>query len=86
MICPLCEREIINGTEHHLIPKCKKGKEKVLLHKICHDQIHCLFPEKLLAKKYSTIEALLSDERIVKFIEWVKTKPLDFYCKMKKSR
>ena len=44
-ICPLCLRSIaanVAQSKHHLIPKLKGGKtsETVLLHHICHKEIH----------------------------------------------
>ena len=53
--CPLCDREIpldVPKSLHHLIPKSKGGKggPTVLLHHICHKQIHLLFKENELAK------------------------------------
>jgi len=80
--CPLCGREMIVGkkvSKHHLIPKSEKGKETLYLHDICHQKIHSVFTEKQLAKKYNNVEALLTNAEIVKFVEWVKTKPVDFY-------
>ena len=79
MNCPLCGREL-DGTadKHHLVPKSKKGKETVRLHKICHRKIHSLFDEKVLAKHYNTIEKLLESEDIQRFIKWIKKKPIDY--------
>ena len=77
--CPLCGRELDNTSDlHHLIPKCKKGKDTVRLHKICHRKIHSLFDEKLLATHYNTIEKLLESEDIQRFIKWVAKKPIDY--------
>ncbi|MEC8041914.1 MAG: HNH endonuclease, partial [Pseudomonadota bacterium] len=44
-ICPLCERPIppeVPQSRHHLLPKLKGGKggATVLLHHICHKEIH----------------------------------------------
>ncbi len=80
--CPLCNREMIFGkkvSKHHLVPKCHKGKETLYLHDICHQKIHSVFSEKQLAKEYNNVEALLSNQEIQKFVEWVKKKPIDFF-------
>lgn len=86
--CPLCNRELnsTNSNLHHLIPKSKKGKNVVRLHKICHNQIHALFTEKELAKKYNTIDILKTDERIQKFIKWISKKNPNFYEKSKHTK
>ncbi len=80
--CPLCKRQMIkdkNVDKHHLIPKCKGGKETKYMHKICHQKIHSVFTEKQLARDYNSVEMLLTNQEIQKFVEWVKKKPEDFY-------
>jgi hypothetical protein len=81
LICPLCDREIPadQKDEHHLVPRLKGGRETKFLHRICHRQIHALFTEAELARRYNTVEALLENEEIQKFVRWVKTKPPGFY-------
>ncbi|MEO1065598.1 MAG: HNH endonuclease, partial [Actinomycetota bacterium] len=61
--CPLCGRPIpthVPQSQHHLIPKLRGGKggPTVLLHQICHNEIHATLSETDLAREYSTIEAL----------------------------
>ncbi|MBE1285268.1 MAG: HNH endonuclease [Rhodobacteraceae bacterium] len=82
-ICPLCQRPIPPGVPqslHHLIPKLKGGKggETVLLHDICHREIHATLTEAELAHDFSTIEALQSHPRLAKFITWVRKRPPAF--------
>jgi hypothetical protein len=79
-ICPLCGRGIpLEQRElHHLVPKLKGGKVTQSVHSICHRQIHALFSEAELARRYNTIEALLEHEEIRKFVDWVRKKPDDF--------
>jgi len=81
MNCPLCNRELgtVNISEHHLIPKSKKGKEKFPIHNICHRKIHSVFSEKELAQTYNTWDALKNHEEIQKFIVWVKKKDPAYY-------
>lgn len=78
--CPLCRRKIPIGhiDKHHLVPRLKGGKGTQKLHRICHRQIHALFTESELAKKYSTVDALLQNEDVRKFVDWVRGKPIDF--------
>lgn len=79
-ICPLCGRSIPLAQRelHHLVPKIKGGKVTQSLHSICHRQIHALFSEAELARRYNTVEALLEHEEIRKFVDWVRKKPDDF--------
>ena len=80
MKCGLCDREILEGlaSKHHLIPKCKGGKETTPLHVICHSKIHSVFSEGQLANVYNSIEMMLTNEDIQNFVRWVRKKPADF--------
>ena len=55
------------------------------MHRICHRQIHALFTEAELAKRYCTAAALLGHPEVQTFVEWVKTKPNDFYVSPRMS-
>ena len=85
-ICPLCDRPIpldAKQSQHHLIPKLKGGKggPTVLLHQICHNEIHATLTEAELARAYSSIEALKSHPRLARFIAWVQKRPPGFHSK-----
>lgn len=88
LICPLCLRTIPQSQKdaHHLIPKSKGGRETEYLHRICHRQIHALFTETELARQYHQVEALLAHPEMIKFVDWVKTKPDHFYERTQKSQ
>ena len=88
LICPLCGRPIPEAERdaHHLVPKSRGGVETVLLHRICHRQIHALITESELARSYFSVDALLQHPELIKFLSWVKRKPPDFYERSKKSR
>ncbi len=82
-ICPLCGRPIPPGvpqSRHHLVPRLKGGKggETVLLHQICHKEIHATLTEAELARSYSTPEALRAHPHLEKFARWVAKRPTDF--------
>lgn len=85
--CPLCERAIppAQRDEHHLVPKCKGGRQTQFLHRVCHRQVHALLSETELARQYATVEALLQHPELKTFVEWVKTKPDDFFVRTRKS-
>ena len=88
LICPLCGREIPESQKdaHHLVPKSKGGRATEYLHRICHRQIHALFNEGELAKRYQTVDALLEHPEIQAFVNRVKNKPDDFYERVSKSQ
>jgi len=83
--CEFCERKQ-PLTKHHLIPKAvhtkkrfinRHGKEEmrqrnVMICKLCHDGVHDLYDEKMLAESFTTKSDLLNDERVRKHIKWVK--------------
>jgi hypothetical protein len=50
----------------------------VLLHHICHKEIHAALSEGELARRYNTIEALLTHPRIARFARWVARRPPGF--------
>jgi hypothetical protein len=88
VVCPVCERVIPDDQmdAHHLVPKSKGGKQTVSLHRICHDQIHAIFTDAQLAKKFSTIEAILEDPAVLTFVAWIKNKPPGFSDSARESR
>ncbi|MGR3502668.1 HNH endonuclease [Pseudaestuariivita sp.] len=89
--CALCGRPIPKGVPqslHHLIPKLKGGKggPTVLLHHICHKEIHATLTEAELAREFNTPEALRGHPRLAKFAAWVAKRPPDFISKTKGGR
>lgn len=82
--CPICDRPMIKGPsidKHHMVPKCRGGKETHFLHKICHRKIHSIWTEKELEKTYNNAEIIKENEEIQKFIKWVSKKDPEFYDK-----
>ncbi len=85
-ICPLCLRPIPPGARqslHHLIPRLKGGKRgpTVLLHQICHNEVHATLTEAELARDYATPEALRAHPRLAKFLRWVAKRPPEFHAR-----
>jgi hypothetical protein len=90
-VCPLCDRPIppeAKQSLHHLVPKLRGGKggPTVLLHQICHNEIHATLSETDLARDYSTIEALRAHPRLAAFIAWVARRPPAFHSKTPGAR
>ena len=85
--CPLCLRPIPPGVPqslHHLIPRLRGGKggPVVLMHHICHKEIHATLTEAELARSYNTTEALRAHPRLAKFAAWVAKRPPDFLSRV----
>ena len=90
-LCPLCLRPIPPGVPqslHHLIPKLKGGKggPTVLVHHICHKEIHATLSEADLARHYNTPEALRAHPRLAAFARWVAKRPPGFMSKVPKRQ
>ncbi|HEU0221776.1 MAG TPA: HNH endonuclease [Paracoccaceae bacterium] len=89
-VCPLCGRPIAPSARqnrHHLFPKLRGGKggEVVLMHRMCHDEIHAVLTEAEIARDFATPEALRAHPRLARFIEWVKDKDPGFHARTLKS-
>ncbi|WP_099827064.1 HNH endonuclease [Oceaniglobus indicus] len=85
-ICPLCDRPIppdVPQSLHHLIPKLKGGKggPVVLMHHICHREIHATLSEADLARHFNTAEALRTHPQLARFAAWVAKRPPGFASK-----
>jgi len=71
--CPLCERILVRKSDHHLIPRTRGGTGTATLPicRDCHDAIHAQFSNKELESEYSTVDALLSNERFRKTVAFI---------------
>ncbi|KAA9005980.1 HNH endonuclease family protein [Histidinibacterium aquaticum] len=90
-ICALCGRPIppdVPQSLHHLVPKLKGGKggPTVLLHQICHSEIHATLTEAELARSYDTPEKLREHPRLAKFVGWIRKRPPGFRSKVPGKR
>ena len=88
-LCALCDRPIpadVPQSLHHLIPRAKGGKNgpTVLLHHICHKEIHASLTETELARRYNSIAVLRSHPRIARFVAWVAKRPPGFLSRSPK--
>jgi 5-methylcytosine-specific restriction endonuclease McrA len=84
IICSLCGRTTptIYAERHHDIPRSKGGKESSMVCNPCGDQIHLLFTNKELRDTYKSIEKLRENERVQKWIKFIR-KHNDFHVCMK---
>jgi len=87
--CSLCARELPApecGELHHLVPRSKKGRKTVVVCVDCGDQIHQLFTTKELERSYNSLEALRADDRVQRWIDWVRRRPSFGTCMKRKKR
>lgn len=87
-VCELCNRNVSIITKHHLIPKQNGGKNYKTIHlcTTCHKQIHALFTNRELATLYNSIDSLKNNDKIIKFLNFIKKFPNDYHINIKKSR
>lgn len=90
-ICPICLRPIppdVPQSLHHLIPKLKGGKggPTVLVHHICHKEIHARFSEAELARQFNTPDAIRADPRMERFLLWIARRPPAFLSRVPGGR
>ena len=90
-VCALCGRPIppdVPQSRHHLIPKLRGGKggETVLLHQICHKEIHATLTETELARDYNSPNALRAHPHLAKFAAWVAKRPPGFNARSSGNR
>lgn len=88
-LCPLCERPLAEPmVKHHLIPPSKGGKDMptVVLHKICQEKINGVFELMEQKRYYHTIERIMENDEIQKFVKWLKKKDPEFYEKTKSKK
>jgi hypothetical protein len=77
---------LATSNKHHLVPKSRGGRETQYLHRVCHRKLHATFSEKSLAREFNTVVALLANPEIAAFVEWIRTKPIDFYSPSRRAR
>ena len=86
--CELCDREVPEITEHHLVPKERGGKDfhTAKLCIVCHKQIHALYTNRELAARLFSISRLKNDEKIKRYLKFVCKLPGDANVTIKKSK
>ncbi|AWN24537.1 HNH endonuclease [Deinococcus irradiatisoli] len=70
-------------TEHHLIPRSQGRRRGVPVHELptvllcpaCHKFLHKTFTNAELAGELSSVDALLEQEPVRRFVAWIRTQP-----------
>ena len=85
--CELCEREDVDTTVHHLLPKEMGGTfgPTANLCIPCHKQIHALYTNEEIAARLTTIDKLKEDPQLSRFLKWIRKQPSTKLMKIKKS-
>ncbi len=73
--CPLCEREVPECSDHHLVPKSCGGRRTEAICLDCHRMIHVLFDNKQLECELNSVEALQAEPRFARYLDWIRKRP-----------
>ncbi len=86
-ICELCGRNGVETTVHHLLPKEMGGTFGPTANVCipCHKQIHALYTNEEIAARLTTLDELREDEKLSRFIHWIRKQPSTKLMKIKKS-
>ncbi|MEZ5744142.1 MAG: HNH endonuclease [Sphingomonadaceae bacterium] len=83
--CWLCRRSLGRKVEwHHPVPKSRGGRLTVPVHPICHRTIHANFTNAQLSRMGGEREALLRNEALARFLDWIASKHPDFHAPTRK--
>lgn len=78
MPCELCDRPVLDLTEHHLVPRQYTKRRRLdpgptaMLCRPCHKQIHTLFDNHTLAQDLNTLDKLSAHPQMQVFLAWVR--------------
>ena len=86
--CELCEREDVEITIHHLLPKEMGGTFAPTANLCipCHKQIHALYTNEEIAARLTSIDQLKDDPQLSRFLKWIRKQPATKLMKIKKSK
>ncbi|MBZ9752005.1 HNH endonuclease [Deinococcus sp. HMF7604] len=81
--CALCEREVPQLTEHHLLPRSQGRRQGLkaaelpttLLCPACHKFLHRTLTNAELARDYRDLPALRAQEDVARFVAWIRRQP-----------
>jgi len=73
--------------KHHLEPAQKRKDSDTI--DVCHqcgDQLHLLFDNNQLKKDFNTLDSILGNERVEKYVKWVRKQPLTKHISTKRKK
>lgn len=72
--CAFCGM-VTYTRSHHLVPKCKGGKQTAETCPTCEGFIHSKWSHNQLRDTYNTVDSILADEGFQTFLKWRKKQP-----------
>ena len=85
--CWLCKRPLGRRIQlHHTVPKSKGGRDTVPVHPICHRTIHAHVTNAQLRRMDGSVDLLMQEVEIARFVQWIADKPADFHAPTRKTK
>lgn len=76
--CVFCNRTNLNNVHgHHIVPRCKGGKEVQPTCEDCESFIHSTWSHNDLRDYFNTVDKIKVDERYQKFYKWLLKQKID---------
>lgn len=69
--CVFCLRTVPTRG-HHVVPRCKGGRQIVPTCHNCEDFIHKTWTHNQLRDDFNTVESICADKRFQKFLRWLR--------------
>ena len=84
-LCVFCGGDT-NIKYHHIVPKCKGGKEVVPACFVCENFIHSSWSHNELRDTYNSVESILKSPKFQSFLKWRRKQPLTVIFKSSRSK
>lgn len=83
--CVFCLRTVPTRG-HHVVPRCKGGREIVPTCHSCEDFIHKTWTHNELRDDFYTVEKIRQDDRFQKFLRWLSKQKAGTFFKSRRNR
>jgi len=84
-ICVFCLRKVPTRG-HHVVPRCKGGREVAPTCHSCEDFIHKTWTHNQLRDDFNTVEKIRADEQFQKFLRWLYKQKTETVFKSRRNR
>lgn len=71
---------------HHIVPRCKGGREIAPTCHSCEDFIHKTWTHNELRDEFNTVEKIRADERFQRVLRWLYKQKAETVFKSRRSR
>jgi len=85
-LCVFCQIKGAPTNAHHIVPKCKGGKDTVPACKTCETFIHSRWSHNELRDTFNNVETILDNEDFQKFLKWRCKQPATAFFKSERHQ